>query len=212
MKYFLFFCLGLFCFSACSESQKSVNIALKSKGKTYLYSIMNKTIVEQQLAKGEMPSMMNSTAVVTDGNQLFMDASKVKTISNILGNNIELFPKQETSFDGYFIEGEKTIFTQQLKNKDSGKIGQIAGVMEVTLTHPVNGTTYLISWQISPELKALKNCELQSLTVKYSENSSNEFTSKDFVMVNLEDINSFFGGHYSLRYDENVSLLYVEEK
>lgn len=198
--------------TSCSESQKTVNIALTLSGKTYLYSIMNKIVVEQQLQNGEMPTMMNSTVIVEDGKQLFMDAHKIKTISNVLGGNIELLEKQETSFDGYFVEGSSSVFTQQLRNKDSGEIGKIAGIVEATLTHPKNGSVYTISWQISPELKPIKNCSLQSLTVKYSQNSNNEFTSKDFVMVDLNDINTFFGSLYKLRYDENAALLHVEKK
>lgn len=212
MKNLLILCLGILFLASCSESQKTVNIALKKEGKTYLFSLMNKPIVEQQIAKGEMPAMMNSTVIVAENGKLFMDTSKIKTIANILGGNIDIFPKQETSFDGYFIEGETSVFMQSVKNKDMGEIGKIASVMEVTLRDESTQTTYPISWQVTPELKAIENCEIQSLTVKYSQHSDNEFTSKDFVMVNLEDINQFFGGHYNLRYDKNASLLYVEEQ
>ena len=212
MKHLLFLCIGLFFLSSCSESQKSVNIALKKEGKTYLFSLMNKQNVVQQIAKGEMPAMMNSTVIVAEDGKLFMEASKIKTIANILGGSIEIFPKQETSFDGYFIEGETSVFSQSMKNKDTGEIGKIASIIEVRLSNESTEVSYPISWQVTPELKAIENCEIQSLTVKYSQHSDNEFTSKDFVMVNLEDINQFFGGHYSLRYDKNASLLYLEEK
>ena len=201
--------IGLILLTACSEDQKTVNIALKKDGKTYLYSILNSQLVEQQLAQGQMPTMMNSTAIVPQKGQILMDASKINTIANILGGNIQVFDKQERSFDGYFSLGEQQIFNQSLRNEDIGEIGKVAGIVEIVLRN--QQSTYNISYQITPELKAIENCEVKSLTVPYSENSTNEFTSKDFVMVNLEDINQFFGGHYSMKYDKEASLLYVEE-
>ena len=209
MKHLKIIIVSLIFLTSCSEDQKTINIALKREGKTYLYSILNGQMVEQQLAQGQMPTMMNSTAIVPRKGQILMDASKINTIANILGGNIQVFDKQERSFDGYFSLGEQQIFNQSLRNEDIGEIGKVAGIMKIVLRNELS--TYNISYQITPELKAIENCEVKSLTVPYSENSTNEFTSKDFVMVNLEDINQFFGGHYSMKYDKEASLLYLEE-
>ena len=199
-------------FCSCSESQTMVNIALKKDGKTYLYSVINNRVaIEHLAANGSKPTLMNSTPLVYENKQLLMEASSIKTISNILGGNVELLPKEAKSFNGYFIEGEDNIFSIQMKNEDNGDISKIAGVMEINLKNQNTQNSYPIRWQITPELKAIENCEVKSLTVPYSKNSTNEFTSKDFVMVNLEDINQFFGGHYSMKYDKEASLLYVEE-
>lgn len=215
MKQLFILCLGIIIIlmSSCSESQKMVNIALQKDGKTYLYSVINNRVaIEHLAANGSEPTIMNSTSLVYEDKQFFMEASTIKTISNVLGGNVELFPTQEKSFDGYFIEGKNDIFSLQMKNEDNGDIAKIAGVMEINLKNQKTHTSFPIKWQITPKLKAIENCEIQSLTVRYSQNSSNEFTSKDFVMVNLEDINQFFGGNYTLRYDRRASLLYVQEK
>lgn len=213
MKNILLILTTILVFCSCSESQKMVNIALKKDGKTYLYSVINNRIaIEHLAANGSEPTLMNSTPLVYEDKQLFMDASSIKTISNILGGNVELLPKQATSFDGYFIEGENNVFSLQMKNEDNGDIAKIAGIMEINLKNQDTQNSYPIRWQITPELKAIENCEVKSLTVRYSQNSTNEFTFKDFVLVNLEDINQFFGENYTLRYDKKSSLLYVEEK
>ncbi|MGB0521577.1 MAG: hypothetical protein ACPGJS_01395 [Flammeovirgaceae bacterium] len=210
MRNYLLIICAIYCLSACSADQKLVNIAVSKQGKVYLYSLMGQSGVEQQLAIGETPTVMKAHLVLPDGDAVWMEASKLDVVANILGGNYTLIDKKEKSYDGYVVLGQHQLVAQKYQNEDSGEIGKLIGKMNVTLSNQENANQHEIVWQLTPELKALQNCEKRSLTVQSTvPGEDHTYYLKDHVLVNLKDVVNFYGIDAEVIYNEGAELLYI---
>lgn len=153
---------------------------------------------------------MKSTYIIPEGKELYMLAADIDIVANIVGGNYVLIDKPETSYDGYVVLGEYKLVEKKYENKDSGTIGHMIGLMKMTLTHPANIKQHEIVWQLTPELKAVKNCIQKEIMMRRSiPNDTETYVNVDQALVNIQDILDFYETNAKLNYDEEAGLLYI---
>lgn len=201
---------SIFMFS-CETESAVVNLALKQNGKTYLFSKMGSFIVEESIKKQESPSAFPFIQIFEDDG-LFVSPQNAEDIANVLGGNFKIHPYPEASYDGYITVERNSLFTIDLKNKSTVKIGEQIQEYTVQLLNPHNQEVHEIQWEWNPKaghFKAIKNCEVKSFWITTSIQPGETVTSsEDFIMVSLADLVAFYGG-YSLEFDQEGQLLYL---
>lgn len=205
--------VGIFSFFmfSCETESAVVNLAVKQNGKTYLFSKMGSFIVEESIKNQESPSAFPFIQIFEDEG-LFVSPQNAEDIANVLGGNVKIHPYPEASYDGYITVEQNSLYSLNVKNKSTAKIGEQIKEYTVTLLNPHNQGVHQIQWEWNPkesEYKAVKNCEVKSFWITTSIQPGETVTAaQEFVMVNLADLTAFYGG-YSLEFDQEGQLLYL---
>ncbi|WP_420602937.1 hypothetical protein [Flagellimonas sp.] len=206
-----------FMFYMMSTSETSngvVNLVLKKNNKVYVYSNMGSTIVQSSIAKRESPSTMAFIQMYEEDDKLYIAPNNVKDIVNLLCGNYQIHDYPEKSSDGYVTSGSSTCFESTYVNQTTKNIGEQVSVNTVKLTSENTGKTFNVISETNKRTfksKALKNCYEKSFMIKTSVQPG-EFViaSKDFIMVNLQDVVDFYGNKVTLTLNKEEQILYVE--
>ncbi len=194
---------------SCSDDRKMVNMALKKNGKVYLFSSLGEAAVVHSLAEGKAPAVLKDMQVVLEDGQLFTQTAFLKNVAAIFTRSYEIHEVPQGAVAGYLTTNNGR-FNQVLEHKHGDEVGQITSQFTATIT-PTNGNSIAIIWEYAPAQKAIENCEVMSLVVPYVEGSTNEFTTRDFVMVNLSKLLQQINPQAALEFDEQNMVLYIVE-
>lgn len=110
----LLFLVGTLSACSLSDDRKSVNLALKKDGKTYVFSMIGAVITKHHLSNGDTPSIMSPIGIVELDGELYLQAGEIEDFVNMISGNYELLPYQEQSYDGYIVEGEFKVYTKKI--------------------------------------------------------------------------------------------------
>jgi hypothetical protein len=194
--------------SSCSESQKPCHVVIEKEGKKHLYSHMGSYLVDAAIKKGEAPAVMKATRIIKESDGLFITPDQIPVFANLIGGNYLLFDKEEPNYHGYAALGETPLYRVTNQTVAGETIGDTKIVMNYTLIKEASDETLTISYSSSPNLEAISNTEIRSLTVRLN-NGGNEFTSKDQVVVNIKTLTDFFSKKCTARYSEEEDVLYL---
>lgn len=194
-----------------------VNLVLKKDNKVYVYSNTGEFIAQNSIKNGESPPTMAFIHMYEEDEDLYIDPSTsyLKDIANLFCGNFQIHRYVEKSSDGYITSEGGLCFESSYKNRSTENIGEQVQINMVTLKDG-NGKTYNIQWETNKrtyESKAIQNCYEKSFQIKTSVQPG-EFViaSKDFIMINLQDVANFYGNKIELRLDKEAQLLYLEHK
>jgi len=142
-----------------------------------------------------------------------MRPDNLERIVNILSGNFKIIEKNESSYNGYAVNDSSGVYNFKVQNKAGSKIGEIQAINVVTLSDKSHRSKHMeIKWKTLPELEAIENCSVESIWVV-----SNPYPGKtvgnweDDILVNIDDINAFYGNLFELDFDEEASVLYFKK-
>ena len=142
--------------------------------------------------------------------KLYMSPLAIQELANTLGGNFQIHPFSEPSYDGYFTVDNKTLYKLESKNRATDKVGEQEIEYSVILSKMNSNKTMTITWkrQSNGDESPGKNTEVKSFTVKTNPAPGETvFSSQDFLLVDLEKLESFYGK--KLEFNEDEMILYV---
>lgn len=199
-------------FNGCESSYSSVTFAIEENDKNYIYS-PNEYLVNQAVKQDEVPSGLNSNIIYFIDDHVYMRPDNLERIINILSGNFKIIEKNESSYNGYAVNDSSNVYNFKVQNKAGSKIGEIQAINVVTLSDKSQRSKSMeIKWKTLPELEAIENCSVESIWVV-----TNPYPGKtvgnweDDILVNIDDINTFYGNSFELVFDEEASVLYFKK-
>lgn len=210
----LIFALGgffsIFTFS-CETEMGVVNLALKKGEKTYLYSLYDTEFLQSILSRDEVPATTSFITVFNE-NGLFVDPNYVSPICEVLSGNYAITESKEPSFDGYLTKNKTNVVSEAIPEfKNTENIGEQILHHHITLKNLSGDREMSIVWDFNPQTgsyKAIENCEEKSFMVTTSVQPGEWVTSsKDFIMVNLQTLVSFYDNRFELELNIDENLL-----
>ncbi|PWL39428.1 hypothetical protein DKG77_00905 [Flagellimonas aquimarina] len=203
-------------FYLCRDADSHVvNLVLKKKNKTYLFSKLGTTSVKYGIVKNESPNVFGFVHLFEEKNRFYVNPAHIKEIIDLLCGNYVLHDYEQQNYDGYVKSGKQSCLKKSFKNGSVKKIGEQMHINMVQLTNRELGNLYDINWEHNlkeNESRALENCEKKSFMITTQILPGETVTaSKDFIMVNLDDVVKFYGNEVGLRLDEKKQLLFIVE-
>lgn len=191
------------------------NITLHESGKTYLYSKMGQQIVASQIESGQSPTVMPFLEVFSTKKGIFLNPLHAKEVICLINGAYQIFPYQEPSFDGYVTLNSHAPYRLTVENQAGKKIGKQFVVYHLHLQNE-SGREKEIVWSIntsSGEMKAIQNCNLKSFSIQSNPHPGETvISSKKLVVIDVEDLISFFGNGIRAEYDKKNALLHIFTK
>lgn len=204
--------MGFFFFFSCETENLLVNLALKKQGKTYVFSKLGSFITKTTLDNNESPSVFPFVQIFNDDG-LFVSPDHIEEIVNTVGGNYELFPFEEKSYDGYFTAPKNSLYSSNNVNRSTEVVGEQIRETTITLNKLEGTQVYEIVYEYNPasgEYKAIKNCKEKSFWITRSIQPGETTTSsEDFIMVNLNEIVTFYDSNLELKLNTEEQLLYI---
>lgn len=195
------------------RSVETVKIGYKTKDKTYLFSNMGGTVVKENIQRKTSPAAIPFFNIYNEDG-IWAQPQSIKELCDMMWGNFEIWPYKEKSYDGYITTGFEEIYTIKSAFESTEKIGEQLVVSTVKIKN-ISGKTKEIKWSRNMktgELNAIKNCEVRSFNIETKPSPGETvISSEDFVVVNLDELATFFGG-IKLEFDEDDMLLYIIEK
>ncbi|MEX0315066.1 MAG: hypothetical protein AB3N18_12890 [Allomuricauda sp.] len=218
------FLLGIILFSgfmvqrmASGETNNAiVNLIMEKDSKTYLYSYLGESIVQNNIEKGESPSTFVFAHIYEEDNKLYIAPDKLKEIVSLLCGDYKLYDYREKNADGYVTSGNSLCFETSFKNQSTEKIGEQIRINTVQLVNQHTDKTFTIEWHTNMRTNRSVNhvnCYKKSFKIKTSVQPG-EFviSSKDFIMVDIQDVVDFYGGRVIVELNKKDQFLYVRYK
>ena len=212
----IFFALALgigifFAFGSCSNVSPDVaTLALKKDGKVYLYAAGSSEWVDASLAKKESPASMAFVQVHKDDDKHYLTPLLMAKVVQAMAGDTKLHNYKEKSYDGYFTANDNLAFDIKTRQESTEVIGEQLTISEMTVKNE-DGEELPISWSFNPkqnEYKAYKNCLVKSFWFETNPSPGETvISSKDFLVVNLHGLCSFFKCSYE--YDSDHQVLYI---
>lgn len=201
----LFGLLFLSCSEFAADERQSVQLVLKKKAKTYLFSNLGTFITQNKIDKNEHPSITNSIRIVSKDQKLYTEPQYIKSIANLIVGNYVIHDFSSTSMNGYVTEGKREVYDKKYVDEPTDAIAVMNSIANIHLTDIAKTKDYHISWQRSPELRPLKNCVKMALWVDKSYKPGERTAAKEhLILIDLNDLVQSF--------DKSVTLNYVEEE
>lgn len=210
----LLFSVGAILFSLYMETTNVVvNLILSQNDKVYVYSKQGTSLVQNSLLKKESPVVFPFMQVFEENGALYVAPENIGDLVNLLCGNYILHDFKEGNQDGYLTYGKSECVSSFMENQSTGNIGEQVRVNALKLTHPESNRIFEISWEQNLKtykFKPLKNCEEKSFMVTTSPYpGKTTMSSKDFIMINLDDLLKFYGTASRLELDMENQLLYL---
>ncbi|MEM9077112.1 MAG: hypothetical protein AAGC43_08735 [Bacteroidota bacterium] len=189
------------------------NLALKEEGNVYVFSLLGTNSVKQQISQNNSPAVMPFIQVFEEDGGLYVQPKDLKEIVNILCGNYRIHEYPEKSFEGYLTTTQLKCMNHFVRNENTTNIGEQIKINELSLSSPVSDSTLAIKWTmnfISGQSVVLDNCMKKSFRVIEKPHPGQTFAStKEFVVVRLEDIAQFYANGIKFRLDSESQLLYI---
>lgn len=195
--------------SSCSESRKPSHIVIQEGDNKYLFSYLGEPLVLESIGEGNAPLVAKNTNIIPEKNEIFIPFGELYKLANLAGGNFKTFDKKEKSFEGYAVLGKESIVELETKTVAGEKIGDTKTLISYTITDPGTQQTLKIDYVTMPQLDAIENCEKKSVTVPLN-NSSNEFTTRQEVVVRLSTLTDFFSRKCMATYSREEEILYLK--
>ncbi len=190
-----------------------VNLVLKQGDKVYVYSKQGTVTVQNTLSKKESPVVSPFIQIFEEDDVLYIAPDNIWDLANLLCGNFVRHDFKERNQDGYLTSGKSECVSSLMKNQSTGNIGEQVRVNTLKLTHPESNRIFEISWEQNLKtykFKALKNCKEKSFMVTTSPYpGKTTLSSKEFIMVDLEDLQKFYNPAIKLELDAENQLLYL---
>ena len=190
-----------------------VNLVLQEQEKVYLFSLLGTNHVKEYIARQNTPEVMPFVQIFQDGGMLYIQPKDLKEIVNILCGNYRIHEYPEKSFEGYITTTQMKCMNHYVRNENTSQIGEQIKINELSLSSPVSDSTFTIQWStnyISQQVEVLQNCIKKPFKViEKAQQGQNISSTKEFVVVKLEDVASFYGRDIMFRLDAKNQLLYV---
>jgi hypothetical protein len=204
--------ISLIFLGASQTKNTIVNLALKKNNETYVFSKLGSFITKISIEKNESPSVFPFLQVFDDEG-LFVSPDNLEDIVNVIGGNYELFPYKEKSYEGYFTGAEESLYQSNNVNRSTEVVGQQMRENTITLSTLNSSDIFEIVYEQNPksgDYTAIRNCELKSFRITRSYRPGESTTSsEDYLMVNLDDIVTFYDPNIKLELNDEEQLLYV---
>jgi len=204
----------LFMVRGCASniSPEAANIVLEKSGKSYLYSSLGSSLVKMSIEKGESPAAITCIQVYKDGDTYFVAPNNMKTLIDVMANNVEVHEYKEASYEGYVTSAENEAYSLESKFRSTKTIGQQITVFSVSAKKE-DGATLDIEWSFNPKTGdyfGTKNCEVKSFWIQTNPSPGETvISSKDFLVIGLDKLSKFFSR--KVEYDEETQVLFVKE-
>jgi hypothetical protein len=207
----LFFVSLFFIMNGGESEYSSVTFAIEKNGKNYIYS-RNEYLVNKAIKQNEVPSGLNSNSIFFIDDHVYMSPNNLERVINILSGNYKIIDKEESSYSGYAVSDSSLLYNSEVQNKAGEKIGEIEALNIVTISSKSHRSkTMDIKWKTLPELEAIENCSVEGVwEVSYPYQGKTVTSLEDAILVNLDNINSFYGNSFELVYDEESLVLYFK--
>lgn len=166
------------------------------------------------MEEGKTPPAVPITGFVFVGDEYFLNPAGMKDVINILAGNVTVFNFEEASYDGYLCEKEKgtKVFDKEYDTRSTETVGKNSDVVTVAIRKE-SGKEMKIMWQRSPELKAIKNCEIKSVQVNRSiQPGETTITWEDRIVVSVQSLLDFYDNKYRMEYDGENEVVYLVEQ
>ncbi len=190
-----------------------VNLVLQEQDRVYLISLLGSSHVKQHISKQNSPEVMPFIQIFEEDGSLYIQPKDLKEIVNILCGNYRVHDYPEKSFEGYITTTQMKCMNHFVRNENTSKIGEQIKVNELSLTSPVSDSTFTIKWStnyISQQTEVLENCLRKHFRVIEKPHPGQTFAStKEFVVVNLEEIARFYGKGITFSLDLENQLLFI---
>ncbi|WP_435624553.1 hypothetical protein [Flagellimonas sp.] len=198
------------------EDAVVVNLALKEEGKVYVFSFSSAKGVKQQILKNSSPSVGPFIQVFEEDELHYVQPKDIKEIVNILCGNYRIHEYPEQRFDGYITTTQMKCLNHFVRNENTSKIVEQMKVHEMSLSSPVSDSLRVVRWSsnyLSGETQILENCQKKQFRVAENPHPGETFVcSKEFIVVNLEEMGSFYSQKVSFELDKKNQLLYIEKR
>lgn len=189
-------------------SPDHVNLMIKVKGKSYIYSEESTKELQKEIDQKKTPGYSSSTFLYKD-DDLYIEPQQMMDFIHLLSNNLVYFSKKEPSFDGYVTADTLTTYILNTTTKNTSTIGEQIEYYEVVL--PYKKKKMSIQWSNNSktgESKALKNCELHTFHVSSSSSSGkNSVSSMDYIVVPLKTLETFYNKKYEYKEEEKLIII-----
>lgn len=206
--------IGIFFASkGCTEDAPAiVNLVLKEDGKTYLFSNLGADAVAASLERNESPTSMHFLKLYVD-DKLYIPPADIKEVVNMMAGNYKIHPYKEKSCDGYVTSGDEELFEFSSKNEMTENIGEQIVKSSVIVKRPDARASFKITWERNAdgEIIPTKNCELVSFWVETNPDpGTSVYNTEDILLVDLDNLNKYFGNKAQLSFDEENKVLYIK--
>lgn len=198
--------------NSCESDYSKVTFAIENKGKNFIYN-SNEFLVNQAILENEVPTGFNNNIIYFIDQNIYMSPNNLEGVINILSGNYRFIEQKEPSYDGYAVKDTSNVYNFKVQNKAGSKIGEVHAINIVTLTDKSHRSKNMeIKWRTIPDLEAIQNCSVESIWVV-----TNPYPGKtvgnweDDILVNIDDINAFYGNLFELVFDEEASVLYFKK-
>lgn len=187
------------------------NLALKSDGKTYVYSQLSSTIVKKTITENQSPSAMAFVQIYKDGDKYFVAPNVMREVVDLFSGNYQKHVYKEKSYEGYVTSGTNEVFGISTSYESTDKIGEQLTVYSVRLGQVEKRAELIIRWSFNSktgEYKALENCIVKSFWIQTNPSPGETvISSKDFLVVSIATLQEFYGD--SFEYDAEGKVLYI---
>lgn len=194
------------------DGLQKVHIILKKDNKQYVFHD-NEFFLENDLENGSVPAHFgnNQNLLVVD-NEFFMEPLGIQAIAAIVAENYKFIPHKESNYDGYVVIDNPQLFEMKAQSKAGDKIGDVDYFYNLILRkNNANSDSLVISWQQTPVLSAINNCEEKN-TMFYTSPYQGKTvgSSRNIVVVNLNLLTQFYQNNsFKITYDKTEQILYL---
>lgn len=203
----------LFTLNNCTSTEKSnalVNLALKRKGETYVFSHLGTFLAEHQISNHEAPLSMPFLQLFRKDKHLYLQPNNIKELASILAGTENFHPFPDKHIAGYLSDSSTQVYQFNTKNVNTTTIGKQKLVYTVKLTNPANEKQMNLVWQIDQNtISPVKNCKEETFSIEeHPYPGKTVYAQKQLIVVDLEEIARFFGSS-KLSYVADEQILYV---
>lgn len=196
---------------SCSSniSPDIANLALKTNGKTFLYSNLGSLNVQMSIDKNESPAAMAFVKVYKDDEEYFVEPKDMQSVIDLMSGNTALFEYEEKSYEGYVTSDTAVNYKSSLSYESTAKVGEQLSVHSVQLKNDADSMS--IQWKFNPktgENIAVSNCAVRSFWFQTNPSPGETvISSEDFLVVKLKALCKFY--NCTFEYDPEAMVLYI---
>ncbi|MEM7483890.1 MAG: hypothetical protein AAF348_01655 [Bacteroidota bacterium] len=164
------------------------------------------------LIEQKSPGVYPFLRVFYEDDNLFLEVNDLSETANLLCGNYKIHPYSEKSYQGYITLAESSCVATTFENQSTEKIGEQIRLNTVKLRNTSSEETFEVEWQQnlkSFKFEAVQGCIQKSFLISTSvQPGETVVASEDFIVVNLAEINSFYGDKAKIYLDKESRLLY----